>query len=394
MRERVAELVETVSGWANVNSGSHHPAGVTRMAKLLAVKLEEFCPEVSLLPFSPYEEIADDGRRVCHSLGSGVCARCRPEAPVQILLNGHLDTVFGPENPFQRVRREGSRLIGPGVADMKGGLLVMVESLRILEAAPFRDRAGWKVLLNPDEEIGSPGSVGLLRETASGFQAGLVFEPALPDGNLVGSRMGTGNFLVRVEGRTAHAGREFPRGRNAVVALAELIVECHGLNRKPGVIVNVGRVAGGSPALNIVPAQAACRLNVRVKTPEEAVAIEESIRNLVKKVNDKEGFQARVDGGFGRPPKPLTPATEALLQEIRTCGRELGIALDWAPTGGGSDGNILAAAGLPTVDSLGVRGGGIHTGEEFLEIPSLVERIGLCSLFLLKVARGDIELPV
>lgn len=392
LRQREKEIIDRIVQWSNVNSGSDNAAGVTSMAALLYSEFGKIAPTVSLFSLPDAEELRDDGSRVQRPLGSGVRAVCRPEAPVRILLNGHLDTVFGPEHPFQRARREGARLVGPGVTDMKGGLAVMLESLRILEEAPFRDRLGWEVILTPDEEMGSPSSAEMLVAAAPRHQVGLIFEPALPDGSLVSGRLGSGNFLVRVEGRAAHAGRDFESGRSAVVALAELVLALHELNNESGIISNVGRITGGGP-LNIVPAFASCRLNLRVASREKAIQAKDRIEGLAAEMNRREGFRVEVAGDFGRPPKPVTPALETLLAEFRTCAREVGFELAWRETGGGSDGNNLSAAGLPTVDSLGVRGEGIHTEAEFLEIESVVERISLCARFLLKTARGDIALP-
>lgn len=392
LAERTEGIVDRIMSWSNVNSGSYHAEGVGRMASVLAGELETLTPDVRQFSLPEAEETRDAGTCVRREVGPAVRAVCRPEAPVQVFLSGHLDTVFPREHSFQKARREGNRLIGPGVADMKGGLAVMVEALRLLENSPERERIGWEVLLGPDEEIGSPQSGPLLVEAAARHQVGLVFEPALPDGKLVSGRLGTGNFLVRVKGRPVHAGRDFFQGRSAVVALAEMVTGFHALNREGGPIVNVGRIVGGE-ALNIVPAAAACRLNVRVATVEQARRTEEELRAIASGVAKRAEVEVDITGAFGRPPKPITPALELMLEEFRRCARQLGFELGWAPTGGGSDGNNLAAAGLPTVDSLGVRGGGMHTSDEFLCVDSIAERISLCFCFLQKMARGDLVLP-
>lgn len=391
VREREASLVERVVLWAELNSGTRHVVGVARLAERLRAEMATLTPDHALVSFPPAWERQDDGTGVWREVGPGVRGRMRPDAPLQVLLNGHLDTVFGPDHPFQRVRREGDRLVGPGVADMKGGLVVLLEALRLLETSPWRDRVGWQVILNSDEEIGSPGSGPVLAEAARQCRLGLIFESALPGGGLVSARPAVGNFLIQVRGRAAHVGRAFVEGRSAVVAVARLVTGLHELNREPGVTVNIGRISGGD-VVNIVPEQAVCRLNVRADSEETRRWVSTRMAELVAEEGRREGFQAELHGGFSRPPKPMTSAVERLLEEFRICARENGFDLGWAPTGGGSDGNILGAAGLPTIDSLGVRGGGIHTDEEFLEIPSLVERIALTARFLLKLARGDIRI--
>jgi glutamate carboxypeptidase len=392
LQGRQEKIVSRIGEWAGVNSGTHHAAGVTRMAAMLYSELEGIASKVALFALDDAEKVQEDGsvRRV--SLGPGVRASQRLDAPVRILLNGHLDTVFAPEHPFQEARREGERLIGPGVADMKGGLAVMVEALRLLEEAPFRDRIGWEVILTSDEEIGSPQSADVLVAAAADAHVGLIFEPCFPDGQLVSSRPGLGSFLVQVKGRPAHAGRDFGQGRSAIVTLAEIILAFHRLNEREGLIVNVGLISGGGP-LNIVPANASCRVALRARTSAIAQEAEEALRSLAADMSGREGIAVRISGGFKRPPKPLTPQVEALLREFRICARENGGDLDWRASGGGSDGNNLQGAGLPTIDSLGVRGGNIHTSEEFMDVGSVTERIALTARFLLKVARGEIGLP-
>ncbi len=394
LRAREEEIVARIVQWANRNSGSKNAEGVTRFALKMVKALEPLTPAVEQISLPPAEEIADDGSIVRFALGPAVRAVCRPGAPIRVLLAGHLDTVFEGDHPFQRARQMGEQLIGPGVTDMKGGLAVMLEALRLLEKAPGREHIGWEVLLTPDEEIGSPRSAALLREAAGRCSLGLVFEPALPDGGLVAARAGSGNFLVRVQGRAAHAGRQFEHGRNAIVAVSKIVGELHALNEREGLTVNVGRVSGGG-ALNIVPDAAACRLNVRAVTAELARSAEEAIGAIANEVAERHEVEVAVDGAFQRPPKPLTPAVEAMLHDFRECARDLGwkAPLTWGATAGGSDANILGAAGLPVVDGLGVRGGGMHTDQEFLWIDSLRERIPLAALYLVKLARGAIEVP-
>ena len=161
-------------------------------------------------------------------------------------------------------RLDDNRIQGPGVTDAKGGLLVMLKALEAFERSPWANELGWEALINPDEEIGSPGSKLLLEKAARTNDIGLVFEPSLSDGNLVGSRRGSGNFVVMVKGRAAHAGREPHIGRNAINALAEFVVQ---LNSLPpgalGLTLNVGYIEGGGP-VNVVPDRAICKFNVRV----------------------------------------------------------------------------------------------------------------------------------
>jgi glutamate carboxypeptidase len=275
------------------------------------------------------------------------------------------------------------------VADAKGGLMVMLKALEAFERSPWAENLGWEVLVNPDEEIGSPGSGALLVEAARDNHIGLVFEPSLPDGNLVGDRKGSGNYKVTVRGRAAHAGREPHMGRNAINALARFIVELNEASEN-GITINVGYIEGGGP-VNVVPDLAACRFNVRVMTLEDQVYFEEHVDGLVREFNRLDGICLDLEGNFARPPKPLDNRTVRLLSHIAECGSDLGLTLDWRSSGGSCDGNNLAAAGLPTVDSLGPTGGGIHSAEEYVMIDSLIERAQLNALLLMKLGAGEIK---
>jgi glutamate carboxypeptidase len=282
-------------------------------------------------------------------------------------------------------------LRGPGVCDAKGGMLVMLFALLALQRSEWAHKISWELLLNPDEEIGSPGSTPLFLEAARRNDAGLVFEPALPDGSLVSGRKGSGYFTIVVHGKAAHAGRDSHLGRNAIHALARfLAAQIESTANDPGIILNTGWIHGGG-AVNIVPDLAIARINVRVETVQQQEAFERDLHARVAGYESADGIRLECHGRFTAPPKPLTPAIEQLLQQFRDCAGALGFPLAWRPTGGICDGNRLAAAGLPTIDSLGVRGGNMHTEEEFVELDSLAERARLTALFLMRMAVGEIR---
>ncbi len=331
---------------------------------------------------------------VSKPLGEAISFMKRPGAGVKILLNIHMDTVYAPEAGFAKVKEAEGKLVGPGVADAKGGLAVMLTALEALERSEHAQRVGWTVVINPDEEIGSPGSAGLLAELAKGHQFGLLFEPALPDGALVERRRGSGNFSIVVRGRAAHAGRDFAAGRSALLAAAKLALELHGLNASlPGVTVNVGSIDGGAPA-NVVPDLAVCRINIRTTEPADEVRVKGEVEKLVADLNRMDGIRAELHGHFASPPKILDERTGRLLGAIVSCGKELGMNLGTRASGGASDGNRLMAAGLANIDSLGVRGDRIHSSEEYLIPQSLPERAQLTALLMLKIAAGDIDAGV
>jgi glutamate carboxypeptidase len=267
----------------------------------------------------------------------------------------------------------------------------MLLALQAYERSPWAEKAGWEVLINPDEEIGSPGSAPLLIQAAKRNHLGLVYEPSFQDGNLVGARKGSGNFTVIARGKAAHAGRNPQLGRNAIDALARFIVGLASLDDAGGAITtNVGYIQGGGP-VNVVPDLAECRFNVRVVTQNDQKSFEDSLRRLAEEINKIDGISLELHGGFRRPPKPLDAKTLKLLEHVAECGRDLGLSLQWRPTGGACDGNNLAAAGLTTIDSLGVTGGDIHSSEEYILLDSLAERAKLTALLLMKLAAGEIE---
>ncbi|HVT82000.1 MAG TPA: hydrolase [Phycisphaerae bacterium] len=387
-RPRMVELLET---WAAINSGSHNVAGLRRQAAAIGAVLRELGGEVSEVALPAQRMVGERGEALSHALGRVIVVRSPRRAGPRVLLGIHYDTVYGEEHPFQKpVRLEEETIRGPGVCDAKGGLLVMLFALLAVERMPVGRQLNWEVVLNPDEELGSPGSAPLWEEAAKRNDIGLLFEPALADGSLAGSRKGSGNFTFVVHGRSAHAGRNSAQGRNAIHALAGLVNEVAGLKEAvPGIVVNTGFIHGGGP-VNVVPDRAMGRVNFRVESVEQQREIEEALARIVQRT-EADGIHVETDGGFHAPPKLLTPPIEEMLRHLQACGKALGIPIAWKPTGGTCDGNRLAAAGLPTVDSLGVRGGEIHTDQEFMKIESLTERARLVALFLSRLAAGEIQ---
>ncbi len=220
-------------------------------------------------------------------------------------------------------------------------------------------------MINSDEEVGSLASAALLAKAAQGKRAALTYEPAaLPDGTLAGARPGSGNFAFVVRGRSAHAGRNPEEGRNALLAAAELALRLDKLKRD-GLTVNPSRIEGGGPS-NVVPDLAILRVNMRPRTPEIEASAKREIDEAVAAVAAEHDVEIEVSGGFGRPPKPLTREAEALFNLVKQAGADLGQAIAWQPSGGVCDGNNIAACGVPVVDTMGVRGGKIHSMEEFL----------------------------
>ena len=383
-------MLDQVLAWAAVNSGSRNLEGLARMAALQADAFAALPGALELRGAEPVEAMAADGSLEPIEHGRNLHVRVRPEAPVQLLLTGHMDTVFGPDHPFQRVewREPGEVLGGPGVADMKGGLAVMLSALKAVEASPAAERLGYEVVINSDEEVGSPGSAALIAKAARAKLAALTYEPsALPDGTLAGARPGSGNFSILVEGRSAHAGRNPEEGRNALLAAADLALRLASA-KQPGLKVNPAKIDGGGPN-NVVPERAVLRINLRPSTLADQEAAQKAIDELAAAVAASHDVKIHVHGNFGRPPKPLDARAQKLFELIRRCGSDLGQEIGWRDTGGVCDGNNIAACGVPVVDTMGVRGGAIHSDEEYLIVDSLVERAQLSALALLRLAAGE-----
>jgi glutamate carboxypeptidase len=241
------------------------------------------------------------------------------------------------------------------------------------------------VVIDSDEEVGSPSSAALLSEAAQGKRAALTYEPAaLPDGTLAGARPGSGNFSFVVRGRSAHAGRNPEEGRNAIVAASELALRL-AMSKTPGLTINPAKIDGGGPN-NVVPDLAILRVNLRPRTTDD----QEIAARLIAKALDETAAAHDVfieaHGGFGRPPKPVNEEAEALFMLVKEAGSDLGQDIGWQPSGGVCDGNNIAASGLPVVDTMGVRGGKIHSMEEYLIVESLAERAALSALTILRLA--------
>ncbi len=388
---REAAIVGRAVEWANVNSGSRNAPGLARMLDLLETAAAPLAAHVARLPTAGSTNVGDDGlvREEAHA--DALRIRQRPDAPVQVVMTGHYDTVFPADSAFQSVTtRPDGALNGPGVADMKGGISVMLAALEAFETHPDRDRVGWTVLLSPDEEIGSPASAPLLAELGARGHVGMTYEPALADGTLAGARKGSGNYHLIVTGKAAHAGRAFEEGANAVAGAAIVAARLHSLNgQREGVTVNVARIAGGGP-LNVVADNAVVRFNVRVPDAQASAWISETVRRIADEPPFP-GLTMDLHGGMTRPPKPMDAGQTALFEAVRETGALLGQTIAWKPSGGVCEGNNLHAAGLPNIDTLGVLGGDIHSDQEFAWPASFVERGQLSALILCKIASGEID---
>ena len=387
LRARQQEMASQLERWVGLNTGTFNRPGLAAFAQLLVAPLLELGFEVEL-ESETLDEYPGRGRV---EIGPLIVAR-RPRpgpASQRFLVVGHYDTVFEPDSAFQSYRLdpvEPGRAIGPGVSDMKGGLVVLLFALRALAASGDLDRAQWTVLLNADEEIGSLSSRARIEAEASNATLGFVFESARADGEMVRSRRGLGQFYLTVDGLASHAGGSHDKGRSAILALARKVVEIEALtDYDAGITLNTGTFDGGTKR-NIVPEFAEAWIDLRYDEPVQGDEIRERLEQIAAQPH-VEGTRGTLWGTLHRPPKRETDATRELLELHAEVARALGS--EPPPpihAGGGTDGSLTGGLGLPTLDSMGVRGGAAHTDREFVVLDSLSERAALGAILLRRLA--------
>jgi glutamate carboxypeptidase len=396
LEARQPEMERTLRAWVEQNTGSLHLRGLERFADTLAEELRSIGLRVELRE-GPLLELPDRP-----ALRSGPLIVARTQGTVRdasgsgarVLLNGHYDTVFEPDSDFREYRTAaGGRAVGPGTSDMKGGLVVMLEALRALRSEGTLAQARFTVLLNGDEELGSLGSRPLIEALSQDADLGLVFEAARENGAMVRSRRGLGQFHLRVNGVGAHAGGAHEQGRSAVLALAHKVIAIEALtDYAQGITLNVGSIEGGTKR-NIVPSSASAWIDLRYDRVEQGQRVRGALERIAAQAH-VEGTRAELWGQLHRPPKPTEPEVEHLLE----LHREVALALDLAlpepeHAGGGTDGSLMAAAGLPALDSVGAVGGEAHTEREFVVLESLSERAALTAILLRRLARDSLYAP-
>ena len=373
------ELIQRVLVWSDINSGSRNIPGLYSAAKVIYADFQNTNPDFSELL---HPDKADSGPIAIF--------RKRNQAAQQVLFFGHLDTVYSPEHPLQQAKLAADEIHGPGVCDMKGGLAILRCGLSAFERFVPDKNFGWTIIINSDEEIGSPISSEVFAAEAKKHRFGFGFEPALEDGSLASTRKGSGTFTFKAHGKAAHSGRNPTAGRNALVPLAQFILACQRLNeQRPTVFLNPAIVSGGE-ATNVVPDLATCQLNVRTTSREDEDWLKRELEELRVSLQDGERYRIELGGQFTAPPKIMTPEISWLITQAQRAAAQIGIDLGAKPTGGTCDGNRLAQQGLPNLDNLGARGGAIHSEKEFLISESLVER-SLLLFTLLKVLNEQLR---
>jgi glutamate carboxypeptidase len=374
---RLPRFLAELETLVNVDCGSYTPEGVNRVADLVADALRAEGAEIERVHHRP-----DDG---APQLGDLVIGRFAGEGR-RILLIGHMDTVFDPgtatERPF---RIDGDRALGPGVTDMKAGLLAGLHAIEALREAGGQPAITF--VANPDEEIGSPFSTEHIRRLAPGHDAVLVLECARANGDIVSARKGIADYHLRIVGRAAHAGVEPEKGRSAILEAAHQVVALHGLNgRWPTVTVNAGVIHGGTRP-NVVAERCELQVDLRAATADAfgAAAAEVARIAAAPTVADVHTDLRRI---ASHPPMEKTEASGALVEDAVAIAAELGFPLRDAATGGASDANTTAAMGIPTIDGLGPVGGDDHSVDEWLDLTSVVPRTTLLAALIARIGSG------
>ncbi len=368
--KKEAEMLAFLESLVNIDSGTYLKEGVNQIGSIIVPKLHELGFEVERLPQADF--------------GDHVLARKGGPSPKRLLCICHMDTVF-PEGEAKRrpFRIDGHKAYGPGVLDMKGGIVVLLHSLyALMEADPGLYQAlDLTLLFNSEEEILSPTSTPYIIREAQAADTVCVFEPARPKGQVVIKRKGVGKYYLTVHGKAAHAGAQPELGVSAIEELARIILEFHALNDlEGGLTVNVGVVRGGSRS-NIIAEHAYAEIDVRAVDQVQIDRIQQESDRICRP--HREGIRLELTGGIAFPPMLKTERSLDLLRLVREAGRELGVDIDEIPTGGGSDGNH-ASHYAPTIDGLGPQGTGAHSPDETLIVPTLLERSKVFALFIEK----------
>lgn len=382
---REGEMIELLEAVVNIDSGTGHAAGLNQVAEIFRRELERSGVAAQIVPGPAGNHLL--GRRAADRPAPDQPARSpdrQPPSgrPARSLVVGHLDTVFpvgtAAERPFSI---QGRRAFGPGVEDMKSGLVGAVFAARALSELGLWPGHQVSFIFNADEEIRSPSSAHLFAQEGGVADECYVLEGARDDGSVVTARKGSARFQVHVQGRPSHSGANHPDGRSAIQALAHKVLALESLtDYDAGTTVNVGVIRGGL-SFNTVPGEAWCDLDIRALTPAHLDRVSAMVHAIASR-QDVPGTSGRAEGGITRPPMERTPGTVAMFEACRRLAALLGRQLTESLTGGGSDGCLTAAAGAPTLDGLGPGGGQAHTPQEWLDLDTLVPSAALLALAL------------
>ncbi|MGY3714608.1 M20 family metallopeptidase [Sutcliffiella cohnii] len=373
LQEKKEEMLQLIEQLVNIDSGSYVKKGIDKIGSILKEKYEELGFIVEVKEEKQY--------------GNNLVIQHKEAKDPKIIMVAHMDTVF-PEGTVAKrpFRIEGDYAYGPGVVDMKSSQVELLYALKALILSGTKGYENVQIILNGDEEIGSPSSRPLIEEKSQGKEYALIMEPARKDGSLVSARRGGGRITLIVKGKSAHSGIEPEKGRSAIEELAHKIIELHKLNdHEKGISVNVGLIEGGS-SVNTVSPNAIAHVDIRISEMDQADYLNEKIKEICSKAY-VDGTKVIIEGHITRPPMEKNDGTENLLHVIEDVGKEIGIQVHDTATGGGGDASFTSAAGVATIDGLGPVGGNAHSDKEYMEIHTLPERTLLLARTIERLSR-------
>jgi glutamate carboxypeptidase len=385
---RFDEMRGRLESFANLNTHTYNLKNLDVAIDQLQEMFSELEPdEINQYDLSPIDSINFKGEIKQLNHGKVLRLRKRQNAETKILLCGHYDTVYPKDHDFQKVTINGNKMMGPGVLDMKGGLMTMLYALLAYENSDIKNKIGWEVLILPDEEVGSIASSSYLGTSAKNNDIGLLYEPALPDGSIVKSRKGVGSYTMVFRGVSAHAGRCFNDGLNAFYGVSDFINWSKNMMEiNKDLIINLGKVEGGGPN-NVVPDLAIARFNARVSTKKQRTEFEHQLEIFNRRMRKKYPG-TELHGKFTSPPKPYSAKAKQIVNGLQKCAEQLNMPkIKLIATGGASDGNKLNGFGLPNIDSLGPIGDGMHSRDEYVLIDSIKQRTKLSALYLYNITK-------
>ena len=363
-------MLKLIERLVNIDSGSTNKAGVDRVGKILIEEYKQMGFEIEIKENDEY--------------GNNILIKHKEAINPEILLIAHMDTVYpigtAAERPFTI---KNGLAYGPGVADMKASQVTLLYAMKYLHEKNEDILKNVIIILNGDEEVGSPTSRELIEEVSKNVKYALVMEPARKDGSVVSSRRGGGRYILHVHGKSAHSGVAPEEGRSAIEELAYKTIKLNHLtDHEQGISVSVGIVEGGD-AVNMIPDSATGYVDVRVCSEEQSLEIAKKIGEICS-VPDVPGTTIQLEGGITRPPMELDKKNQMLLDIVKEVGNSFGLIVKDSHTGGGSDASFPSHLGVATIDGVGPIGGKLHNEGEYLEIDSLTER---CFLLAETVAR-------
>lgn len=368
--QSMLDLIETI---VNIDSGSYNKKGIDQVGQILsdAYKKMGFTVE----------------RKQNEEHGDNLVIQHKDAKDPEILVIAHMDTVFpdgtAAERPF--TIKDG-RAYGPGVVDMQSSLVSLLYAVKALYEANDESYKNVTIILNSDEEIGSPTSRELIEELSENKQYALVMEPARANGAIVSARRGGGGYVLTVKGTAAHSGVAPEDGISAIEELAHKIIKLEQLNdHANGIAINVGKIQGGA-ATNMIPDEAVAEIDVRIAKQEQAEVVEQQIEEICA-TSDVEGTELILEGGINRPPLELNERNQQLLKTVKDVGASIGLTIEDVHTGGGSDASFPSALGVATIDGLGPVGGELHSEKEYMEVNTLTERCTLLAKLIAKLSK-------